>query len=156
MEWLSEVIFWHWLIVAVVFITLEMLVPGAFFLWMGVAAGIVGVLLYFVPVLSWLVQVIIFTVLSVVTLVIYKQYQKIHPVTTDQPKLNRRGEQYIGRVFTLDEPIVNSVGKVKVDDTTWKVRGEDMSAGNKVRVVDVDGTTFVVESSTFKIDADTQ
>jgi len=95
-------------------------------------------------------------VLSVVTLVVYKQYQKSHPVTTDQPKLNRRGEQYVGRVFTLDEPIVNGVGKVKVDDSTWKVSGEDMSAGTKVRVADVDGTTFIVESSTFKIDVDTQ
>lgn len=66
---------------------------------------------------------------------------------TDVPALNRRGEQYIGRVFTLTEPIVNGVGKVKVDDTTWKVNGDDMEAGAKVRVVAIDGTVFKVEAA---------
>ncbi|MEE9551780.1 MAG: NfeD family protein [Gammaproteobacteria bacterium] len=154
MEWLNEIVFWYWWIVAVVLITLEMLVPGAFFLWMGISAGVVGGLLYFVPDLSWLAQVLIFTVLSVVTLVVYKRYQKRNPVISDEPALNRRGEQYIGRVFTLDVPIVNGVGKVKVDDSTWKISGEDMQAGAKIRVASVDGTTFQVESATFKVDVE--
>ncbi|MCG8379509.1 MAG: NfeD family protein, partial [Proteobacteria bacterium] len=61
---------------------------------------------------------------------------------------NRRGEQYVGRIFTLEEPIVNGVGKVKVDDSTWKVMGVDMPAGTKVRVLSVDGTILNVEGET--------
>ena len=149
MEWLSEINFWHWLIIAVVLISIEMLLVGSFYLlWMGIAAGVVGVLLFLIPGLSFLVQALIFTVLSVVTLVAYKQYQRNNPVLSDQPKLNRRGEQYIGRVFTLENPIVNGVGKVKVDDSTWKVSGEDMAAGTKVKVAAVEGTTFQVEAET--------
>jgi membrane protein implicated in regulation of membrane protease activity len=147
MEWLSEINFWHWLIFAVVLISVEMLLIGSYYLlWLGIAAGVVGALLFLIPSLSFLMQVLIFTVLSVVTLVAYKQYQKNNPVLSDQPKLNRRGEQYIGRVFTLENPIVNGVGKVRVDDSTWKVSGEDMTAGTKIKVTAVEGTTFLVEA----------
>ena len=149
MEWLSEINFWHWLIIAVVLISIEMLLVGSYYLlWMGIAAGVVGALLFVMPEISLLIQVIIFTVLSVVTLVAYKKYQKNNPVMSDQPKLNRRGEQYIGRVFTLENPIVNGVGKVRVDDSTWKVSGADMEAGTKIKVTAVKGTTFLVETDT--------
>jgi len=147
MEWVSEINFWHWLIIAVVLISIEMLLVGSFYLlWMGIAAGVVGVLLFLIPGLSFLVQALIFTVLSVVTLVAYKQYQRNNPVLSDQPNLNRRGEQYIGRVFTLENPIVNGVGKVKVDDSTWKISGADMATGTKIKVTAVEGTTFLVEA----------
>lgn len=146
MEWLTEIVFWHWLIVAVVLVTLEMLVPGAFFLWMGISAAIVGAILFLAPSLSLIMQVIIFAVLSVISLIMYKQYQKRNPVVIDEPALNRRGEQYVGRVLTLDAPIVNGIGKVNIDDSTWKIKGEDIVAGTRVRVTTVDGTILIVES----------
>lgn len=148
MEWLMHIEFWHWLVVAVILISIEMLIVGTYyFLWMSLSAAIVGAILFFFPGLPWLAQVIIFTVLSLLIIVFFKQYQTRNPVTSDQPALNRRGEQYIGRVFTLTESIVNGVGKVKVDDTTWKVNGEDMPAGSKVKVVAIDGTVFKVEAA---------
>jgi membrane protein implicated in regulation of membrane protease activity len=146
MEWLTEIVFWHWLIIAVALITLEMLVPGAFFLWMGISAAIVGAILFLAPSLSLIMQVVIFAVLSVISLVMYKQYQKRNPVVIDEPVLNRRGEQYIGRVFTLDAPIVNGIGKVNIDDSTWKIGGKDTAAGTRVRVTAVDGTILMVET----------
>ena len=148
MEWLSEIQFWHWLIVAVILISIEMLIIGTYyFLWMSLAAAIVGGIMFFYPALSWLAQVITFTVLTVLIILIFKKYQKHNPVVSDQPALNRRGEQYIGRVFNLAEPIVNGVGKIKVDDSIWKVSGNDMEAGTKVRVVAIDGTVFKVEAA---------
>jgi membrane protein implicated in regulation of membrane protease activity len=61
--------------------------------------------------------------------------------------LNRRGEQYVGRLFTLQEAVVNGVGKLQVDDTTWRISGVDLPAGRKVRVAGVDGTTLRVEAA---------
>ena len=148
MEWLNQIEFWYWLIAAVIMIVIEMLLPAAYFLWMGISAFIVGLLLFAIPTMPVLIQVIIFGVLSVVTLVMYKKHKKANPTVNDEPNLNRRGEQYVGRTFTLDEPIVNGVGKVKVDDSTWKVKGNDMPAGSKVRVMSVDGTIFNVETET--------
>ena len=140
---------WYWLIAGVVMIILEILLPSAYFLWMGVSAIVVGLLLLFaLPGMPLLIQVIIFGVLSMVSLVLYKLYKKANPIEKDMPKLNRRGEQYVGRVFTLDEAIINGVGKVKVDDSSWKVRGTDMPAGMKVKVLSIDSTVFYVESET--------
>jgi membrane protein implicated in regulation of membrane protease activity len=148
MEFLDQIEFWYWLVAAVVMVVIEMLMPLAYFLWMGVSAFIVGLLLFAIPSIPLLIQVIIFGVLSVVTLVLYKNHQKANPTVNDEPNLNRRGEQYVGRIFTLHEAIVNGVGKVKVDDSTWKVMGVDLPAGSKVRVMSVDGTIFNVESET--------
>ena len=66
-------------------------------------------------------------------------------MVSDEPHLNRRGEQYIGRVFTLDVAIVNGQGKVRVDDTTWKVQGDDCPVGTRVRVHGVDGVVLLVK-----------
>jgi len=121
MTLLSNMEYWHWLVFALVLIMFEMVVmPVTYFLWMGVAAGVVGIIMLAVPSLSFFLQIIIFTVISVVSLVVHKRYLKANPLVSDEPTLNRRGEQYIGRVFTLEEAIVNGAGKVKVDDSTWK------------------------------------
>jgi len=148
MEWLDQIEFWHWLIAAVVMIIIEMILPAAYFLWMGISAFVVGLAIYAVPDMPVLIQVIIFGVLSVVCLVLYKRHKKSNPNVNDQPNLNRRGEQYVGRSFTLEEAIVNGVGKIKVDDSTWRVKGTDMPAGMKVRVMSVEGTIFNVETET--------
>jgi membrane protein implicated in regulation of membrane protease activity len=148
MEWINDIIYWHWLILAVVLIILEILMPGAYFLWMGVSAIFVGGLMYIFPELAFLVQILIFAILSVTAVMMYRSYRKKNPLVTDEPALNRRGEKYIGQSFTLKEPIVNGVGKIKVDDSTWKIKGFDIDAGETVRVVAVDGTTLIVESST--------
>ncbi len=147
MTLLSGIVYWHWLVFALLLIMLEMLVlPVTYFLWMGVAAGVVGMLMLAVPQLSFFLQIVIFALISVLSLVLHKRYLKANPPQTDAPALNRRGEQYVGRVFTLEEPIVNGVGKVKVDDTSWKVSGEDMAGGGRIKVIGVDGTTFKVEA----------
>jgi hypothetical protein len=66
---------------------------------------------------------------------------------SDQPHLNRRGSQYVGREFTLEAPIVNGVGKVDVDDSTWRVRGPNLPAGSQIRVTRIDGVVLVVEAA---------
>jgi membrane protein implicated in regulation of membrane protease activity len=147
MEWINDIIYWHWLILAVVMIILEILMPGAYFLWMGISAAVVGGAMFVFPQMPILVQVLIFAILSVITVVMYKSHQKKNPVVTDEPALNRRGEQYLGRTFTLEEPIVNGEGKIKVDDSTWKISGADVEAGASVRVVAIEGSILKVEAS---------
>jgi membrane protein implicated in regulation of membrane protease activity len=147
MGWLDNVVFWHWWILAGVLLILELTSPVFFFLWLGFAAAAVGFILLLVPGISLEVQLVMFGVLSVVAVVAWRRYREVHPPKSDQPLLNQRGQQYTGRVFTLDEPIVNGVGKVEVDDSTWRVKGPDLPAGQRVRVTGVDGVVFVVESA---------
>ena len=141
----EEIEFWNWWVAAIVLIVVEVFAPGTVALWMAVSAAVVGLLLLAIPDLTWQIQFLVFAVLSVATVVAWRAYQLRHPTVTDQPALNRRGEQYVSRVFTLSEAIVNGTGKIHVDDTMWKVVGEDLAEGTQVRVTGVEGTLLTVE-----------
>lgn len=145
--WLDGAHFWHWWLLGVLLLVLEMLAPGVFFLWLGVAAGLIGLLVWLVPAVPWQSQVLGFAILSVSLALLARVWLKRHPIQTDQPRLNRRGEQYVDRIFTLDDPISNGTGKLRVDDTTWKIRGEDCPSGTRVRVIGVDGVILLVEAA---------
>lgn len=142
---MDAITYWHWWILAVALLVLEVFAPGAFFLWMGVGAGIVGVILLIAPDMGWEYQFMVFSIFSIVSIAVWRLFIRKHPTETDKPTLNRRGEQYVGRVFTLSEPIVNGTGKIRVDDSIWKVMGDDCDTGTKVRVVNVEGTVLKVE-----------
>ncbi len=136
---------WHWAVLGVVLMILEIFSPGVFFMWMGIAAGLVAGIVFLLPELGWQWQILIFAALSIISVVIGKQWIDRHALETEEPSLNRRGTQYIGRVFTLDEGIVNGVGRLKVDDTIWKISGADCPAGTRVTVVAVDGVVLQVQ-----------
>lgn len=147
MGWLDDIVFWHWWILAGILLILELSSPVFFFLWLGFAAAAVGLLLWVVPEMPLATQLTLFAILSVVAVVAWRRYREKHPPESDQPLLNQRGMQYIGRLFTLEHPIVNGVGKVEVDDSTWRVKGPDLPAGTRVRVTGLDGVVFIVESA---------
>jgi hypothetical protein len=137
--WLLEPAYWNWWLLGVVLMAIEAMVPGFFFLWMGVAALLVGLLLTLLP-MAWTYQVLLFALLSVGSIVAWRLRLRRHPTKTQDSLLNRRGHQYVGRVFTLDAPVVNGYGKIRVDDSTWKVAvNQDCPAGAKLRIVDADG-----------------
>ncbi len=144
-EWLSQIVFWHWWILAGVLLIIELTVPAFFFLWLGIAAGATGLIVLVFPNLGMETQLVLFAVLSIVAVIAWRRYREISVPESDQPNLNRRGRQYVGREFTLDAPIVNGVGKIDVDDSTWRVRGPNLPAGSQVRVTNVDGVVLLVE-----------
>lgn len=147
MAFFEQIVFWHWWIAAGLLLIIELSVPTFFFMWMGIAAALVGLMLLVMPGMPLELQLVLFVVLSLITIIIWRRYRENNPITTDHPLLNQRGQQYVGRVFTLQEPIVNGAGKVNVDDSTWRVRGADLSAGEKVKIVDVDGVVLIVEAA---------
>ena len=139
-DWLLEPVDWNWWVLGGALMAIEALVPGFFFLWMGVAALLVGLVLTILPEMPWTWQVFLFALLSVGSIVAWRMRLRRHPTRTADPLLNRRGHQYIGRVFTLDAPVINGHGKIRVDDSTWKVLVEqDCPAGVRLRIVGVDG-----------------
>lgn len=140
-----ELQYWHWWVLGLALLIVEMIVPGTFFLWIGIAAGVVGGLLLIWPHMAWELQFFIFAIMSVASLAFWHMYLRKHPTESDQPTLNRRGQQYVGRIFTLTEPIVNGIGKIRVDDTTWKVAGNDCTLGSNVKVIAVDGVMLKIE-----------
>ena len=143
-DFLARAEFWHWWVLAVILLALEVAAPGTFFLWLAMAAGVVGLVALVLPDLYWQIQVLLFAVAGIAAVAAWRLYARRLPQTSDDPTLNRRGEQYVGQVFHLTEPITDGRGRMKVADTVWRVAGPDLPAGTKVRVVGVDGTVLRV------------
>lgn len=140
-----EVVFWYWWVFSVILLGIEILAPGFFFLWLSIAGAIVGGILLLFPSMTLESQLFIFSLFSIISIFVWRKYGKEHLTETDHPLLNKRGDQYIGRVFSLIEPIENGRGRIKADDTIWTVEGEDASLGTKVEVVSVEGVLFKVK-----------
>jgi hypothetical protein len=138
---------WNWFIAAVILFVLELIVPGAFMLWLGIAAVLVGFLSLMVD-WSWQAQIITFAVLSVAAIPVWRRFARRVEAPVDRPFLNQRAHGYVGRVFTLEKPIVDGVGTVKIDDTVWRVSGPDCPAGSQVRIAQADGANLLVEPAT--------
>jgi len=143
---LSGIDYWHWWILAGILLIIEISAPSFFFLWLAIAAAITGLVLLAIPDLGWEYQLLCFSALSIVSTSIFRRYQRSRSTPTDHPTLSRRGEQYVGRTFTLTEPVINNNGIIRVDDSTWRINGDDLPAGSTVRVVGVKGVILQVEA----------
>jgi membrane protein implicated in regulation of membrane protease activity len=136
---------WSWIIAGLVMLALELVVPGGYLLWMGIAGILTGLLVLFQP-LDWPVQWLIFGVLSLVSILIWVRLTRSRAAQTDRPLLNQRAEQFVGRVAVLDKPIENGFGRLALGDSIWRIAGPDLPAGQKVRVVGADGAVLRVEA----------
>ena len=115
-EFLISLTMWHWLIAAAVFFVLELVAPGAFMLWLGISATLVGVISYFVT-WPWQYQLVAFAVFALVSIPLWRRFAGRVEKEIDQPFLNRRADAFVGREFTLEKPIVAGSGTVRIDDT---------------------------------------
>ncbi|MCB1481027.1 MAG: NfeD family protein [Rhodobiaceae bacterium] len=137
---------WAWIIMGLLLLGLELLAPGQIFLWLGVSAIVVG-LIEFLTDLPWQGELIIFGVLSLVSVIAYRKYASGRTEASDRPFLNRRTSGLVGREFSLHQAIDHGEGKIRVNDTLWRVRGPDLPQGTRVKVVDVDGALLIVEAT---------
>jgi inner membrane protein len=139
METVYVLSYWHWFALGLLLLIVEMAGAGGYLLWAGIAAGLTGVVLFISPDIGWQLQLLIFSIASVTCAVGWWQYQLRHPRVVDEPLLNQRSAQYIGRIFTLSDPVENGRGKIRVDDSFWEVSAaEDMPAGVRVKVLAIE------------------
>jgi membrane protein implicated in regulation of membrane protease activity len=134
---------WDWFIAGGVLLALEALAPGVFLFWLGLAAMLVGAVSMYVD-LSWQTQFILFAIFSVLMIPLWHRLS-FGSTRTDQPFLNRRADALVGRIFTLERPIVDGAGTVRVGDSVWRITGRDLPAGRRVKVIGIEGTALHVE-----------
>jgi membrane protein implicated in regulation of membrane protease activity len=138
---------WAWIIAGAILLALELAVPGAFMMWLGIAAALVGAISLAVD-WPWQWQCVAFAAFALASVPLWRRFaRKIEP-ESQSPMLNRRTEALIGRVFTLDKPIIDGIGTVRIDDTVWRVRGPDRPAGSRVKITQADGASLAVEPVT--------
>lgn len=135
---------WAWLSLGVLLVALEILVPGFFLIWLGLAAVATGVIAW-VAAPSVTVQLGIFALLSFVMLYAARSWLNKNPIVSEDPHLNQRAHRLIGEIIPLTQAIENGRGRGKVGDGEWPVRGPDAAAGSRVKIVAVDGGTLIVE-----------
>ena len=136
---------WNWLIFGVIMMALELLAPGVFLLWLGLAALLVGLLSFaFNP--SWQLQILMFAIFAAAAVPLWRRVARSNStVSASNPFLNKRADALVGRVFTLEKPIIDGAGTVRIDDTIWRVRGPDRPAGSRVKITQADGANLAVE-----------
>jgi inner membrane protein len=135
---------WNWMFLAIVLIGLETIVPGVHFAWFAAAALIVGIAAVLTGIsLPW--QIVAFAGLAVASAFLARRYARPQMQASDEPYLNERAAQYVGRVVMVEEPISGGRGKVRVGDTLWQAEGADIAAGARVRITAARGSIFVVE-----------
>lgn len=133
-----------WACVSLLLIAAETMAPGLFLLWLGLAAAVVFFLVWLLPGLSLLMQVVLFVIFSFVSVGVYVKFFREKESPSDQPLLNKRGEQLVDRVLSLETAIINGQGRVKIGDAFWTVQGPDLPANTAVRVIAVDSMTLRV------------
>ncbi len=144
---LQDLQWWHWWIVAAVLAAVETFLPGVLAIWFAAAALFVGGLLLVVPI-PWQLQLVLFGVLGVVAMLVWRRFRHPESPESEQPALNQRGQHYIGQTYTLVEPIQGGSGKIQVGDSVWLAQGSDAPVGSRVKVVGVNGAVLRVESIT--------
>jgi len=144
LDFVQHLSFWDWLALGTVLLILEVFGAGGYLLWLGIAAAAVGVISFVVPVLGWTLQVLLFAALSLLTACYWWRRQRSAARPSDQPGLNMRGQELIGRTLLVTDAIVDGRGKVKVGDGVWLARGPDVPAGSRVKVTGLDGTVLLV------------
>jgi membrane protein implicated in regulation of membrane protease activity len=137
---------WSWWVFGAILLLLELLLPGVFFMWLGIAALLVGVIDIFAD-LSWQVEVAIFALISVLSLIFLRPHFKDRIGRSANPNLNQRMYDSVGKRYVLDQAIVNGSGKVRIDDTLWVVTGADRPRGEWIKVTGVDGLKLIVEAA---------
>ncbi|MCE4055020.1 NfeD family protein [Pseudomonas sp. Au-Pse12] len=146
LAFLQALSFWDWLALGTLLLIFEVFGAGGYLLWIGLAAATVGVLTFLIPGLSWEMQFLLFGLLSVLTALYWWRRQRNVVRPSDQPNLNLRGQELIGKTFVVQQAIVNGRGRIKVADGVWIAKGADAPVGAKVRVTGQEGAILLVEN----------
>jgi len=135
-----------WLALGGILLAIEMLGTGGYLLWSGIAAVVTGLLVWVVPI-SWEIQGASFALLTLIAAFAWWRWLNGRKNTQKPEVLNQRGQQLIGRRFTLETTLVNGRGNLRVADSSWPVIADsNLAAGSEVIVVAVEGITLRIQS----------
>lgn len=149
LPWLGTLTFWHWMVLGIVLIVFELLVPGVWFLWLGIGGLATGLVVVFADQMTWQYQIAIFSGFSVASIFAGRLVMRRVKNSEDHPLLNQRSQRYVGQVYTLIEASEQGFSRVKIGDSIWRVKrttaGAELAEGSKVKVTGSDGATLLVE-----------
>lgn len=140
LDFIDDLGAWAWWVGGALLLAIEIVAPGNVFVWFGIAAVLTGTAALVADV-SWQVQLVVFAALSVVLVVVGRSWFG-RAGASEEPLLNERATRLIGQRFILPEPIVGGNGRIRIDDTVWRLTGPDVPSGTAIRIVGHDGAVL--------------
>ncbi len=145
MEWINSIeTHWFWLTLGLVLGAAEIVAPGFFLMWLGMAAFVTGIVAWALPI-AMPAEVILFAALAVATVYAARRWITQNPIISSDPLLNDRGGRMVGEIVTVVEAIADGQGRVKVGDSVWSAKGSEAPVGSKVRITGAQGSVLLVE-----------
>ena len=144
--------YWVWLALGLLLVALEMIAPGVFLLWFGVAAIVTGAIA-FVFDLGLPFQIVNFVFLSLIAAYSAKRFLRDRPIVSSDPLLNKRGGRLVGETAVVTQAFDGGTGRVRHGDSEWLARGPDIAVGERVRITGSEGTLLLVEPLTLIADS---
>lgn len=136
---------WLWTIGGVVLLIAEVVAPGFFLLFIGVAALLTGILALLLG-FGLVPQLAIFAILAYLSVHFggRRFYATRYDYSADR-LINDPAGRLLGRVVVVVQPVDSHGGRVKLGDSEWSARGAPAAVGDRVRIVDVEGNCLKVE-----------
>jgi inner membrane protein len=136
---------WLWTIGGVLLLATEILVPGVFLVWIGIAAIVTGLfaLLFGIGIAG---QLGLFALYSVLAVMVGRRFYAVKGSDNVDSLLNDPGARLIGRRVTVVTTVDEDSGRVRVGDSEWSARGGPAEPGERVRITRVEGNCLIVEA----------
>jgi membrane protein implicated in regulation of membrane protease activity len=137
---------WHWLAFGLALLAVELLGTAGYFLWIGLSAMLIGILMTFIP-MSWQLQWVAFATFSLVTAWLWWRKQLNNDRASDKARdLNQKDKQLIGVVLTLEEDVIVGKNRVRIGDTTWSaISDKALKQGTVVTITEMNGITLTLK-----------
>ena len=135
---------WAWLILAGVLGIAEIVMPGIFLIWIGLAALVTGLVTLVLGIPEPL-QFALFAMLAIAAVFAGRRWFALNPIESSDPLLNDRAARLVGEQVTVVEAIDGGEGRVRVGDGVWPARGADAPVGTRLRVTGIDRGLLKVE-----------
>jgi membrane protein implicated in regulation of membrane protease activity len=136
---------WLWMIGGILLLIAEIIVPGVFLVWLGIAAVVTGAFAQLFGI-GLAGQLGVFAVYSVLAVLAGRRFYAVKGVEHSGPGLNNPSERLIGRRVVVVQPVDEDSGRVRLGDSEWSARGGPAGPGDKVRIIGVEGNCLIVEA----------
>ncbi|HEX2803087.1 MAG TPA: NfeD family protein [Sphingomicrobium sp.] len=135
---------WLWMIGGVLLLIAEIIAPGVFLVWIGIAAIVTGLfaVLFGIGLAG---QLGLFALYAVLAVMGGRRFYAVRGVDAADPLLNDRAAQLVGRRVLVVSPVDEDSGRVRVGDSEWSARGGPAQPGERVRITGVEGNCLIVE-----------
>lgn len=144
-----EVLYWHWFVLGVVLMFVEMVIPTFTALWFGAAALVVSLVLWLLPATSLATQIMLWSILSIVLTWLWFKYLK--PLSVDKTMAGLSREAMLGQIGqVLSLPQEHKRGMLRfpapvLGSDEWQFITQDtLALGDRVRVTEISGNSLIV------------